>query len=123
MFGVKEILRPPLAEERRRIDDQHLAGTRRCFALAQHQNARRQPRAVEEVEGRTEHRLDQVHLQQLAPNLPLDAATEERALWRHDRHAPRHRCHRLDHVLNEGIVAAAVRGQPGKGETVGVVLP
>jgi len=104
---------------RRRAPSWALGG----LAAAQHEHARGQPGAVEEVRRQTDHRLDEILLEQEASDVALDAATEQRALGQHDRHATGPVGHGLDHVLYPGEVAARIRGQAREGAPPGIALP
>ncbi len=87
MFGVEEVLARPLRKRAEASTISTLPGSVWRFALAQDQDAGGQAGAVEEVGRQADDGLDQIHLQQLAPDLALDAAAEERALGQHHGHA------------------------------------
>src|SRR5882724_4230791 len=116
-FCARPSERAPM--RRRRAPSWALGG----LAAAQHEHARGQPGAVEEVRRQTDHRLDEILLEQEASDVALDAATEQRALGQHDRHATGPVGHGLDHVLYPGEVAARIRGQAREGAPPGIALP
>ena len=110
MLGVEEVLGAALPEEARGVDDQHLLLPLGGLLAAEDHDAAGEAGAVEEVRRQADDRLDQVLLEQRLADLALGALAEQRALREDDGHAAGSALgHRRDHVLDEGVVAVAVR--------------
>jgi hypothetical protein len=115
VLGLEIVLRPAPPEQARGVGDQHLAPARGRLLLAQHQDARGQTGAVEQVGRQADDRFDEVELEQLLADAALGAFAEQRALRQHDGHAAGAVGHGLDHVLHPGEVAARLEGgRPAK---------
>ena len=106
MLGLQIVLRAAPAEQARRIGDQYLLLVLGRLALAQNQDARGEPGAVEKVGRQADHRLDQIHLQQLLADVAFHTFAEQGALGQYHGHPTADVGHRLDHVLHPREVTA-----------------
>ena len=94
---------------------------RRRLVPVEHQDGRGDAGAIEEVRCQSDHRLEEVLLQQPLANPPLRGAAEEHAVGHHDAEAAGTVQHR-HHVLDEGQVALGLRRDPEAEAPVAVVL-
>ena len=93
------VLRLALAVLAVGVDEQHRVA-RRVPRLVQHQDARRNARAVEQVARQPDHRLQVAFLDEVLARLLLLAAPEQHAVRHHRRQPPARLQHR-QHVLHE----------------------
>lgn len=105
------------------IYEQYLLLTGLWLFLTEHEEAGRESCAVEEVRTEADDGVEQVHLQELAPDPTFLRGAEQHAVRQHHGHASGLRSHRADHVLGPGEVAILCRWHASEVASVGVLGP
>ena len=94
--------------------NEHLLAVSLGLAVPEDQHAGGKTGAIENVLPKADHRFENVHLQELAPDLAFLGHAEQHAMGKHHGHAAGFAGHGLDHVLDPGEVADLAGGSPAK---------
>ena len=123
VLGEQFVLGAARFEFFRCIDDQDLVFPLLRFHLPEDKDAGGEAGAVKKRGPKADHRFEQIHGEELLPNLAFFAHPKERAVRKHHGHAPGLGGHGFDHVLDEGVVPTLGRRHAREVATVRVAGP